>query len=133
MPSGARLTREIDETMYNYGQLQVMFEDGSVGWYEAGWGPMMSQTAYFVKDVIGPEGSVSIAEPHAKREGESSDIDSHTKTSGLIRHDATLGKDIYIDTSDEPDHQELCNREQRVFPAGDPRRSWTFGIISPMR
>ena len=42
--------------MYNYGQLQVFFEDGSVGWYEAGWGPMMSETAFFVKDVIGPKG-----------------------------------------------------------------------------
>jgi predicted dehydrogenase len=112
---GARVTEEVSADMYNYGQLQVMFDDGSVGWYEAGWGPMMSQTAYFVKDVIGPKGSVSIAEPHAKREGESSDIDSHTKTSGLIKHDAALGKDIAIDTSDEPDHQELCNREQAFF------------------
>ena len=46
--------------MYNYGQLQVMFEDGSVGWYEAGWGPMMSEMAFFVKDVVGPKGCVSI-------------------------------------------------------------------------
>jgi len=36
---GARLTDEIDSEMYNYGQLQVRFDDGSVGWYEAGWGP----------------------------------------------------------------------------------------------
>ncbi len=34
---------------YNYGQLQVTFEDGSVGWYECGWGPMMSETAFFGK------------------------------------------------------------------------------------
>ena len=32
------------------------FDDGSVGWYEAGWGPMMSEVAFFVKDVVGPEG-----------------------------------------------------------------------------
>jgi predicted dehydrogenase len=112
---GARVTEEVAETMYNYGHLQVVFDDGSVGWYEAGWGPMMSQTAYFVKDVIGPKGSVSIAEPHAQREGESADIDSHTKTSGLLKHDARSGKDITIDTSDEPDHQELCYREQEFF------------------
>ena len=49
---GAKLTEEIPTTMYNYGQLQVCFEDGSVGWYEAGWGPMMSETAFFIKDVI---------------------------------------------------------------------------------
>jgi predicted dehydrogenase len=52
---GARLTDELaDPAMYNYGQLQVTFDDGSVGWYEAGWGPMMSETAFFVKDVVGP-------------------------------------------------------------------------------
>jgi predicted dehydrogenase len=44
---GARLSSEIKPDMYNYGQLQVTFADGSVGWYEAGWGPMMSETAFF--------------------------------------------------------------------------------------
>lgn len=34
---GARLTNDIPETNYNYGQLQLHFDDGSVGWYEAGW------------------------------------------------------------------------------------------------
>ena len=56
---GARLTDDMPAGMYNYGHLQVSFDDGSVGWYEAGWGPMMSETAFFVKDVIGPKGSVS--------------------------------------------------------------------------
>ena len=46
---GARLTDEVAPEMYNYGQLQVSFDDGSVGWYEAGWGPMMSETAFFVR------------------------------------------------------------------------------------
>ncbi|HEY9342820.1 MAG TPA: Gfo/Idh/MocA family oxidoreductase [Hanamia sp.] len=39
---GARLTDEIPKHNYNYGQLQIRFEDGSVGWYEAGWGPKSS-------------------------------------------------------------------------------------------
>lgn len=115
---GARLTDEIDTEMYNYGQLQVVFEDSSVGWYEAGWGPMMSETAFFVKDVIGPKGCVSIVEPSA----DSSDIDSHTKVSALKKHSSSLNykgefeqKDTLIDASDEPDHQELCNREQAFF------------------
>jgi predicted dehydrogenase len=112
---GARLTGEISETMYNYGHLHIVFDDGSVGWYEAGWGPMMSQTAYFVKDVIGPRGCVSIAEPRVVGEGASSDIDSHTKTSSLLRHDAESMNDLRIDTSDEPGHQELCDREQAYF------------------
>jgi len=104
--------------MYNYGQLQVVFEDGSVGWYEAGWGPMMSETAFFVKDVIGPKGCVSIVESKC----DSADIDSHTKTNSLLKHDAQLNddgkfvrEDILIDTRDEPDHQDLCNREQEYF------------------
>jgi predicted dehydrogenase len=46
---GARLTDQIDADMYNYGQLQVRFEDNSIGWYEVGWGPMMSEVAYFIK------------------------------------------------------------------------------------
>jgi hypothetical protein len=74
--------------MYNYGHLHVAFDDGSVGWYEAGWGPMMSETAFFVKDMIGPKGSVSIAMEESKTA--SSDVDSHTPcaphTRGAVRH-----------------------------------------------
>ena len=46
---GARLTDDLPEGKINYGQLQVTFDDGSVGWYEAGWGPMMSENAFFIK------------------------------------------------------------------------------------
>lgn len=116
---GARLTEELRPGMYNYGQLQVVFEDGSVGWYEAGWGPMMSETAYFVKDVIGPRGAVSIVATHA--EGRSADIAGHTATNRLRIHHAELRdgdwvrQDELVDLSDEPDHQALCDREQAFF------------------
>jgi hypothetical protein len=50
----ARLTEMLPAGRVDYGHLQVTFDDGSVGWYEAGWGPMMSETAFFVKDVVGP-------------------------------------------------------------------------------
>ncbi len=50
----ARVSDEIGPDEENYGALQVVFEDKSVGWYEVGWGPMMSKVAFFVKDVIGP-------------------------------------------------------------------------------
>jgi predicted dehydrogenase len=119
---GARLTNEISERTYNYGHLHVAFDDGSVGWYEAGWGPMMSETAFFVKDMIGPNGSVSIAMDESKTE--SSNIDSHTKTNALRLHHASLRPDgefarpdEILRTDDEPGHQELCNREQRGFLA----------------
>jgi len=120
---GARLTEEIPAGNYNYGQLQIRFEDGSVGWYEAGWGPMISETAFFVKDVIGPKGSVSIVARDAGGTGKSSSIEAHTKTELLRFHHADLDEksekfskeDIWINLEDEPDHQELCNREQRFF------------------
>jgi predicted dehydrogenase len=104
---GLRLSDEIAEDMYNYGQLQVVFEDGSVGWYEAGWGPMMSETAFFVKDIISPNGAVSITD--ADKAG-SSDIDGHTKVGGLLVHRPS--GDRMIDLPDEPGHQALCDAEQ---------------------
>ncbi len=117
---GARLTDDLRPGMYNYGQLQVTFDDGSVGWYEAGWGPMMSEVAFFVKDVIGPKGSVSIVkDPNDTTATGSDDIDSHTKTNCLRVHHAALDSqnefvrtDEFISTEDEPDHQALCDREQ---------------------
>jgi predicted dehydrogenase len=119
---GARLTEEIPVGNYNYGQLQIRFEDGSVGWYEAGWGPMISETAFFVKDVFGPKGSVSIVAKEAGSAGKSSSIEAHTKTESIRFHHADLDKnekfmkeDTWINLADEPDHQELCNREQRYF------------------
>jgi len=120
---GARLTEDLPPGMFNYGQLQVTFEDGSVGWYEAGWGPMMSQTAFFVKDVVGPRGSVSIAAGQSTLK-ESSDVNSHTKTDSIVIHRADLGpdgnfleKDRVVNMTDEPDHDELCAREQAFFAA----------------
>lgn len=117
---GARLSEELNPGMYNYGQLQVTFDDGSVGWYEAGWGPMMSEIAFFVKDVVGPKGSVSIA---GMKEGEETDdVDAHSKAESIKLHHAELDDngefskpDEIIDCADEPDHDGLCYREQEVF------------------
>ncbi len=113
---GVRLSQEIADNMYNYGHFQVLFGDGSVGWYEAGWGPMMSETAFFVKDIISPKGSVSIIMDEAAK---SDDIDTHTRTSTIrIHHAATDGEGIFLNAdtdlsmADEPDHQGLCDREQ---------------------
>lgn len=119
---GARLTEDISKDNYNYGQLQIRFEDGSVGWYEAGWGPMISDNAFFIKDVFGPKGAVSIVAKTAGAAGKSDNVDSHTKTESLKVHFSDLNdknhfvkEDLWIDMKDEPDHQELCNREQRYF------------------
>ena len=121
---GARLSDQVQ--VNNYGHLHVEFEDGSVGWYEAGWGPMMSEVAFFVKDVVGPNGAVSIvaSEQAAEADGgasttASSDIDSHTRTSLIRLHhaallpDNTLARpDEVFRMDDEPSHDELCAREQ---------------------
>ena len=113
---GVRLTQEIASDMYNYGHFQVLFDDGSVGWYEAGWGPMMSETAFFVKDVISPNGCVSIVMSDDAR---SDDVDTHTKTNLLRVHSSAMLADGHFATADneismqdEPGHDELCAREQ---------------------
>ncbi len=104
---GLRLSDEVAPDMYNYGQFQVIFADGSVGWYEAGWGPMMSETAFFVKDIVTPNGSVSIIEGN---KGASADIDGHTKVGDILVHRPQ--GDTIIEMPDEPGHQDLCDAEQ---------------------
>lgn len=116
-----------DAAKQNYGHLHVTFDDGSVGWYEAGWGPMMSEEAFFVKDVVGPNGAVSIVPDQAARDdldlSDSANIDKHTKTDAIRLHHAAVDPDTkeftkpdeLMSMEDEPDHQELCDREQAYF------------------
>jgi predicted dehydrogenase len=112
---GVRLSDEVKPDMYNYGHLQVLFADGSVGWYEAAWGPMISETAFFVKDVMTPKGCVSIVMDESAK---SDDIDTHTKTARIRIHSAAqaggrfAAPDTLLSMADEPGHQDLCDREQ---------------------
>ena len=119
---GVRLSDEIPSENYNYGQLQIRFEDGSVGWYEAGWGPMISETAFFVKDVIGPKGSVSIISNDDIHEKDSDNLENHTKNNCLKIHSSKLDKDQkfispnkIIIYDEDPSHQDLCDYEQDFF------------------
>src|SRR5690606_18297099 len=119
---GARLTDDIPWDNYNYGQLQIHFDDGSIGWYEAGWGPMISETAFFIKDVIGPKGAVSIVANKAGGKGQSDSVEAHTQTESLRVHYADIDEknkfikpDEWINLTDEPSLQELCDREQLYF------------------
>jgi predicted dehydrogenase len=119
---GARLSAELPEGKINYGALQITFADGSVGWYEAGWGPMMSETAFFVKDVVGPRGCVSIVSAGASAQGQSANVDAHTMAQALRLHHAELDaagnfaqSDATIRLDDEPDHDGLAFREQAFF------------------
>ena len=119
---GVRLSDEIPTDNYNYGQLQIRFEDGSVGWYEAGWGPMISETAFFVKDVIGPNGSVSIVSDDDTFKKDSDNLENHTKNNCLKIHSSKLdsehnfispNKKVIYD--EDPSHQDLCDYEQEYF------------------
>jgi predicted dehydrogenase len=116
----ARVSDEIAPDAHNYGALQVVFDDGSVGWYEVGWGPMMSKVAFFVKDVIGPKGCVSIDKDSSSVDP--SDVSKHTTVDSIIVHSSRTDaqgnqakKDEVVRITDEPDHNELCRREQEYL------------------
>jgi len=113
---GLRLSGEIAPDMYNYGHFQVLFADGSLAWYESAWGPMVSEAASFVKDVMSPNGAVSIVMDETAR---SDDLETHTRTDALRVHHAALGPDGGFAGSDTvlameavPGHDALCAREQ---------------------
>ena len=115
---GCRNWDLVPEHICNYGQLQVEFEDGSVGWYEAGWGPMMSETAYFIKDIVGPAGSASIC----PEKGRSDDKDHHVEANTIIRHYAEQQEKEFVREDEvikiaEPDHDGLALLEQQAFIA----------------
>ena len=123
---GARLSDEIAPDQYNYGHLQVFFDDGSIGWYEAAWGPSISEAAFMVKDIIGPKGSISVLPPAHKLgspEGAtwtySSDIHTHGAMETVLVHHAALNDELglvrgdeMIPVTDKPDHDEICRLEQ---------------------
>ena len=114
---GLRLSDEVAPDMYNYGHFQVLFADGSLAWYEAAWGPMISDQAFFVKDIMTPNGSLSIVvTPGAS----SQDHETHTRTDSIKIHRAKLTADgsafaqpdEIISMTGEPGHDALCAREQ---------------------
>lgn len=102
---GLRLSDEITPEMYNYGHFQVLFSDGSCGWYEAGWGPMMSETAHFVKDIVSPGGAVSLRAPQGIG---SADVEGHTAADHLIVAPTGAGE-LVQSFNDSPGHQGLCD------------------------
>ncbi|MFN7003576.1 MAG: Gfo/Idh/MocA family protein [Roseinatronobacter sp.] len=104
---GLRLSDEIAPEMYNYGHFQVLFADGSCGWYEAGWGPMMSETAHFVKDIVSPGGAVSLRAPQGIG---SADVEGHTAADHLIVAPTGEGERLRV-FAESPGHQGLCDRQ----------------------
>ena len=78
---GLRLSDEIAATCTTTATSRCSSPTAPSAGTRPAWGPMISDTAFFVKDVVSPNGAVSIRMPESAR---SDDIDTHTKTS-LIR------------------------------------------------
>ncbi len=76
--SGVSTTTDdrVPEGKYNYGMITVRLSDGSVGFYEAGWGATMSGDN--VKEFIGPKGRIRIIY--------SKDRKTHQKDGNLIEY-----------------------------------------------
>lgn len=55
---GARTEEDLAENEYNYGLMSLRLSDGSVGYYEAGWGNTMSSDN--LKEFSGPRGRIRI-------------------------------------------------------------------------
>ncbi|MDF2927051.1 MAG: hypothetical protein K0R57_5965 [Paenibacillaceae bacterium] len=55
---GQRLAQDVPENTYNYGMITMKFTDGSIGYYEAGWGHNMPNDN--LKEFIGPKGRIRI-------------------------------------------------------------------------
>ena len=85
-------------------------------------------TQNFVKDVIGPRGAVSMIPAAAGADDKSAfapsaDIDRHARTDTIRIHRADVDPttkafttiDEFLSMEDEPNLQELCDREQALF------------------
>ncbi len=55
---GLKTEKDVSEGKYNYGLMTVMLDDGSKGFYEAGWGNTMSSDN--LKEFVGPKGRIKI-------------------------------------------------------------------------
>lgn len=55
---GLRTEKDVPEDKYNYGLMTVKLEDGSVGYYEVGWGNTISSDN--LKEFVGPKGRIRL-------------------------------------------------------------------------
>jgi predicted dehydrogenase len=61
---GQRLDSGVPQGSYNYGMMTMKFADGSIGYYEAGWGRVMPSDN--LKEFIGPKGRIRIVYTHQR-------------------------------------------------------------------
>jgi hypothetical protein len=55
---GLRTEKDIPKDKYNYGLMTMQLEDGSIGYYEAGWSNTMSSDN--LKEFVGPKGRIRL-------------------------------------------------------------------------
>ena len=71
----SRVDDECPKEQFNYGMMTMQFSDGSVGYYEAGWGGAIS--ADNTKEFVGPKGRIRIVERMDRRFHEEGDLIEH--------------------------------------------------------
>ena len=71
----SRIDDECPEGQFNYGMMTMQLTDGSVAFYEAGWGGSVS--ADNTKEFLGPKGRIRIVERMDRREHEEGDLIEH--------------------------------------------------------
>ena len=119
---GQRLSEELEPKIYNYGQMQLTFTDGSIGWIETGWGPMMSRAGALLRDVVSPSGSVSVVSNEYDSSNSLSD-QNRDSSAIIVRHTKPMQTqfehkdwDPYVETrlpfNGKMSQDLLCEREQ---------------------
>ncbi|CVK85153.1 uncharacterized protein FMAN_02061 [Fusarium mangiferae] len=116
---GVRLAHDLGQDEVNYGHLQITFADGSVGWYEASLGPMISKIGCTIRDVMGPKGSVSMIQDDQPG---SAAMEKVTR-SASIRVASVDGGEKDLSMLNEPSFAELCARQQ-AFLLNAIRGDW---------
>lgn len=105
---GARLSEAIAPDTFNYGQLQIFFSDGSIGWIESAYGPMLSQSAKDLRDIVGPKGSITLQHTHHG-------LHFHKHLAALNEQGQFANEDTTLLWENEPTHADLCRAEQAFF------------------
>lgn len=95
---GLRTEPDVTEGKYNYGIVTVRLSDGSIGYYEAGWGNTVSSDN--LKEFIGPKGRIRLV--YRK------DRQTHQEEGDLIEY-YKFPEKVY----------EMINLQSKRKPAGD--------------
>ena len=98
----ARTEPDLPEDCYNYGMICLTFEDGSVAYYEAGWGNTVASGN--IKEILGPEGRIRIVYRNAR--------ESHQEEGDLIEYYNRRNEEyriINVDSNRKPTWEQLCH------------------------